>query len=87
MGAIFALGAVGIAAFRYRRWSSMRILLQVEGLMLVLITVAVVRARDEFAGARPLTWLFAVGFLGLAAGSAILYVRMQRRAARARATQ
>jgi hypothetical protein len=84
MGAIFALAAIGIAAFRYRRWSGMQILLQVEGLMLVLIAVAVVRARDDFAASRPLTWLFGVGFVALAAGSAILYVRMQRRAVRAR---
>ena len=84
MGAIFALAIVGIAAVPYRRWSSMQILLQVEGLMLVLIAVAVVRARDDFAASRPLTWLFAVGFVTLVVGSAILYVRMQRRAVRAR---
>jgi hypothetical protein len=53
MGAIFALATVGIAAFRYRRWSGMQILLQVEGLMLVLIAVALVRARDDFAASRP----------------------------------
>jgi hypothetical protein len=53
MGAIFALATVGIAAFRYRRWSGMQILLQVEGLMLVLIVVALVRARDDFAASRP----------------------------------
>jgi hypothetical protein len=84
MGAIFTLAAIGIAAFRYRRWSSMQILLQVEGLMLVLIAVAVLRARDDFAASRPLTWIFAVGFVSLAAGSAILYVRMQRRVVQAR---
>lgn len=85
MGAIFALGAVGIAAFHHRRWSGMQILLQVEGLMLALIAVAALRARDDFAPSRPLTWVFAVGFVALAAGSAILYARMQRRAARASA--
>ena len=83
MAAIFALGSVGIAAFHYRRWSGMQILLQVEGLMLALIAVAALRARDDFDASRPLTWLFAVGFVALAVGSAILYARMQRRAARA----
>lgn len=81
MGAIFALGAVGIAAFHRRRWSSMQILLQVEGLMLALIAVAALRARDDFDASRPLTWLFAVGFVALAAGSAMLYTRMRRQAA------
>ena len=83
MGAIFALGAVGVAALHHRRWSGMQILLQVEGLMLALIAVAALRARDEFDPSKPLTWLFAVGFVALAAGSAILYARMQQRAARA----
>jgi hypothetical protein len=83
MGAIFALAAVGIAAFRCRRWSGVRILLQVEGLMLVLIAVAIVRARNDFVASRPLTWLFAAGFVALAAGSAALYVRMQRRTVQA----
>ena len=68
MGAIFALATVGIAAFRYRRWSGMQILLQVEGLMLVLIAVALVRARDDFAASRPLTWLFTVGLGGARGG-------------------
>jgi hypothetical protein len=68
MGAIFALATVGIAAVRYRRWSGMQILLQVEGLMLVLIAVALVRARDDFAASRPLTWLFTVGLGGARGG-------------------
>lgn len=81
MGAIFALGAVGVAAFWYRRWSGMRILLQVGGLMLALIAVAVLRAHVDFDASRPLTWLFAVGFGALAVGSAGLYARMERPAA------
>jgi hypothetical protein len=81
MGAIFALGVAGVGAFTDRRWTSARILLQVEGFMLVLILLAVVRARGDFDPSRGLTWAFAAGFLGLAAGSAILYARMERRAA------
>ena len=33
--------------------------------MLVLLVVAGVRARAELDLARPLTWLFVVGFVGL----------------------
>jgi hypothetical protein len=64
----------------------MQILLQVEGLMLALIAVAALRARAEFDPSRPLTWLYAVGFVALAVESAILYARTQRRAIRASAS-
>ena len=79
MGAIFALGVAGLGAFTDRRWSSARILLQVAGIMLVLILIAAVRARGDFDTGRPLTWMFAAGFVGLAVGVAVLYVRMERR--------
>jgi hypothetical protein len=59
--------------------------LQVEGIMLTLVAIAVLRAPEDFATSRLLTWLFAVGFVALAAGSVILFARMQRRAARANA--
>jgi hypothetical protein len=77
MGAIFALGVAGIGAFVERRWSAARILLQVEGFMLALILVAAIRAHSDFTTSRPLTWVFAAGFLGLAVTSAILYARME----------
>ncbi|MGV1036366.1 MAG: hypothetical protein ACOYD0_04985 [Candidatus Nanopelagicales bacterium] len=81
VGAIFGLGVVGLGAFVERRWSSARILVQVEGLMLALILVAVVRARGDFYTTKPLTWVFAVGFAGMAVGSATLYWRMEQRRA------
>jgi len=76
-GAIFALGAVGIGAFVERRWTSARILLQVEGVMGILI--AVLCSRGDFDTGKPLTWLFTAGFLALVIASALLYVRMERR--------
>jgi hypothetical protein len=83
MGAIFALGVAGLGAFTDKRWTSMRILLQVAGFMLVLILIAAIRAHGDFDTTKPLTWVFAAGFLGMAVGTAILYTRMER-AARAR---
>ncbi len=80
IGAIFALGVTGLGAITERRWSSARILFQVEGCMLALIGIAVIRALGDFYPARPLTWVFAVGFVVLALGSAVLYVRMEGRA-------
>jgi hypothetical protein len=76
VGAIFALGVVGIGAFSERRWSSARILMQVEGFMLVLILISVVRSHSDFDVSRPLTWVFAAGFVALAIGSAVLYAGM-----------
>ena len=77
MGAIFALGVAGLGAFTDKRWSGARILLQVEAFMLVLILIAAVRAHRDFDTSRPLTWVFAAGFLGLAVSTAILYARME----------
>ena len=79
MGAIFALGIAAIGGFTGRRWSCLRIMLQVEIFMLTLIFVAAVRAHSEFDTGRPLTWVFAVGFVGVLAGSVGLYVRMAQR--------
>jgi len=78
-GAIFALGAVGIGAFVERRWTSARILLQVEGVMGILIAIAFLCSRGDFDTGKPLTWLFTAGFLALVIASALLYVRMERR--------
>ena len=80
MGAIFALGVAGLGAFTDKRWTSMRIMLQVAGIMLVLILVAAIRAHGDFDTTQPLTWVFAAGFLGMAVGTAILYTRMERAA-------
>ena len=79
MGAIFVLGVAGIGAFTDKRWSAARILLQVEGFMLALILVAAIRAHRDFDTSRPLTWVFAAGFIGLALATAALYARMERK--------
>jgi hypothetical protein len=79
MGAIFALGIAAIGGFTERRWSCLKIMLQVEIFMLALILVAAVRAHAEFDTGRPLTWVFAVGFVGVFAGSLGLYARMAQR--------
>lgn len=82
MGAIFALGVSGIGAFTDKRWAGTKIMLQVEGLMFALIAVAALRAHGDFSTSRPLTWLFAAGFLALPLATAILYVRMEALEAR-----
>jgi len=78
MGAIFVLGVAGVGAFTDKRWTGARILLQVEGFMLALILVAAVRAHRDFDTSRPLTWIFAAGFIGVALATGVLYARMER---------
>jgi hypothetical protein len=80
LGAVFALGLAGLGAVRERRWSSARILFQVEGIMLLLILVAGVRAHDQFDASKALTWLFTAGFVSTALATVICYVGMETRA-------
>jgi uncharacterized membrane protein YciS (DUF1049 family) len=79
LGAVFALGVAGVGALWERRWSAIRILLQVAGLMLLLILIAAARAHSEFDTSNVLTWLFLVGFALTTAALVILYVRMEAR--------
>ena len=78
MGAIFALGLAAVGAFTERRWSSYRLMIQVEMIMLGLILVGGVRAAGDWDSSNVLTWLFAVGFVGVLAASAVLYLRMEQ---------
>jgi hypothetical protein len=78
LGAVFCLGLAGLGALTDRRWSSARLPFQVAMIMLTLMVLAGVRAHDQFAAGNPLTWMFAVGFIGLDVTIAALYVRMER---------
>jgi hypothetical protein len=77
MGAIFALGLAAVGAFTERRWSSYRLMVQVEMVMLVLILAGGVMAASDWDPSNVLTWLFAAGFTGVLAASAVLYVQME----------
>lgn len=81
LGAVFCLGVAGLGVLADRRWRSARLPLQVAFLMLVLIVVAGARAYRDLDPGNALTWLLAAGFVGLAAGIAVLYRRMERRTA------
>lgn len=78
LGAIFCLGLAGIGAPIDRRWSSARLPFQVAATMLALIIVAGICARTEFDPSNALTWVFAAGFVGLAAALIMVYARMER---------
>jgi hypothetical protein len=82
LGAIFCLGSAGVVALVDPRWVSVRLMLQVEGLMVALILLAAVRARDEFITDRPLTWLMLGGFVAVFVGSIALWYSQETRARR-----
>lgn len=73
VGAIFCLGAAGIGTLVDARWTAIRLMVQVEALMIALMLVAVLRAPGEFATARPLTWFMLVGFVAVLLGSGYLW--------------
>ncbi|SDB88765.1 hypothetical protein GA0111570_106123 [Raineyella antarctica] len=82
VGAIFCLGSAGLGVVRDPRWITIRLMLQVEALMIVLMAIAALRASGEFHPERPLTWLLFVGFMGVLAGSAYLWYRFEIAATR-----
>lgn len=73
VGAIFCLGAAGVGTLLDPRWLSIRLMAQVEALMIALMLIAAIRAPGQFATGRPLTWLMLFGFLGVLLGTAYLW--------------
>ena len=78
LGAVFCLGSAGLVTLVDPRWSSLRLMVQVEVVMLVLVLVAAVRAHDEFDAGKPLTWMLLGGFAAVLVGSVYLLVRAPR---------
>ena len=78
VGAIFCLGSAGLGVLTDPRWTTLRLMLQVEALMVTLMLVAAVRARGELFTSRPLTWLMLGGFIAVLFGSASLWYQMER---------
>jgi hypothetical protein len=80
VAAVFCLGGAGVGVWFEPRWTSLRLMLEVEVVMVALILLAAVRARDEMIGGRPLGWPLLVGLVLVLAGSAHLWTRYERRA-------
>jgi hypothetical protein len=81
MGAVFMLGIAGVGVYLDPRWSTTRLILQVEQVMVALILLAAVRAHDELDSSRPLTWMLGIGLLSVLVASTVLDRFMQRQAA------
>ena len=78
VAAVFCLGGAGVNAWLDPRWSSLRLMLQVEVVMLVLMLVGAVRAHGEMQSDRALTWPLLLGTLLMLAGSCWLWLRYER---------
>lgn len=83
VGAIFCLGSAGLGVAADPRWVTVRLMLHVEALMVVSMSVAVVRARDELYADRALTWLMLTGFVAVLIGSVKLWYANEGRTRRA----
>jgi len=79
MGAIFCLGVAGLGIVADGRWSTARVMLQTEQVMVALILLAAARAHDDLDGSRPFTWLLLGGLVGVLAASIGYSVAMDRR--------
>lgn len=78
VGAIFCLGSAGVGVVRDPRWLTLRLMLQVEVIMVGLMALAALRARHELLTDRPLTWAMIVGFAGVLVGSGYLWLANDR---------
>jgi hypothetical protein len=79
MAALFALpGVVGLGVAVDERWSSGRTILQSQFFSILLILLAVYRARHEFDWSGTSAWLFTAGLSGMAGMIALLYFYMER---------
>jgi hypothetical protein len=79
IAAIFCLGSAGLVVLLDPRWTTLKLLLETEMLMIALMVAGGVRARKEFATGRPLTWLLLGGFIAVLLGSAYLWHTMEIR--------
>jgi hypothetical protein len=79
LAATVCLGGAGVGAWLDARWTAVRLMLQVEAVMLLLMLVAAVRASDELVAGRALAWPLLLGVLAMLAGSAYLWVRHELR--------
>jgi hypothetical protein len=79
VAATLCLGGTCGSAWVDPRWTSVRLMLQVEAVMLMLMLIAAVRASDELIPGHALAWPLLVGVLLVLSGSAYLWVTYELR--------
>ena len=78
VGAMFALGLTALGIGLERRWSGIRLILQAQIFMMVMVLTATIRAWGDFNQAKPSTWIFVVGLIFVIVVSAGFYAYMER---------
>lgn len=73
LAATFCLGGAGVGVWLDPRWTAVRLMLEVETLMLTLMLLAAVRAHAELLPSRALAWPLLIGVLVVLGGSAYLW--------------
>jgi hypothetical protein len=79
VGAMFALGLTALLIGREHRWSAVRLILQAQIFMLVMVLVAVGLSWDEFNTGQATSWAYVGGLVTVIAVSAGWYLSMERR--------
>ena len=74
------LGLAGVVVYLDQRWSTARLMLQVQSVMMALILLAAARAHDDFDTSNPMTWLLLGGFAAALVGALVLSRTMDARA-------
>lgn len=80
VGSMFVLGGAGVLMAGETRWSALRIMLETQLVMLVLVLLAVVRARDDFVRSGA-TVLFVTSLVVVIGVVGVFYMWMGRRRA------
>jgi hypothetical protein len=78
VGAIFVLAGAAVAALRDPRWVCLRLLTEVELVMVVLMLAGLLRARGELIPGRPMGWLLLAGAFVALGGAIALEVSFRR---------
>jgi hypothetical protein len=75
LAATWCLGGAGLVVWRDPRWGTLRLMVEVEIIMVGLMLIGAVRAHAQIDLTRPLAWPLLVGSLGMLLGSAWLWAR------------
>lgn len=75
LGAVWCLGGAGLGVWWDARWSTLRRMLEVELVMVGLMLLAALRARDQLDSGKPFAWPMLVGFSLLFFASIVFWSR------------
>jgi hypothetical protein len=75
LAATWCLGGAGLVVWPDPRWTTLRLMIEVEVVMVTLILVGGLRAHTQIEFGRPLAWPLLAGFLGTLIGSVWLLAR------------